>query len=197
MGTDIHFHFEKNIDGEWEKIPIPRELNPDDRSYVLFGLLANVRNGKGFAGCEIYEPLVPLFADRGIPDESSLECRYGEASHYHSHTYFSLKEILAIDWNISVINSGVIDRENCEHFIKNGKPKNWCGGISGKEVLIAPDLDEFLKDPRYTHVRIKWPSYILKDTYFETFMKEVLPRYVNKWEENADETIRVTIFFDS
>ena len=49
MGTDIHMYIERRDPGstEWRRVDCETW---DDRSYVTFAVLANVRNGYGFAG---------------------------------------------------------------------------------------------------------------------------------------------------
>jgi hypothetical protein len=75
----------KYDEGEWEA----DELY-GDRNYHLFGVLADVR---GSGDC-ISEP-------RGIPDDISSGYKYiidrwdGDG---HSHSYFTLSELLEVDW---------------------------------------------------------------------------------------------------
>lgn len=92
MGCDIHLHFEqKNEQGTWTKIDIPKNLMPDNRNYCLFAFLADVRNSGDFE---------PQFPERHIPDDSSIS--YGDfldkrgADHEFTHAY--LDEILNAPW---------------------------------------------------------------------------------------------------
>ncbi len=66
----------------------------DDRDYGLFGFLADVRN---------YSAVPPLSPPRGLPDDVSDEVR--EMSDwqggYHSHSWFTLKELLDFDYSQS------------------------------------------------------------------------------------------------
>ncbi len=63
------------------------------RNYYLFSILADVRNDGS---------VEPLSDCRGIPNDASSGYRYmtkrweGDA---HSHSYFTLKELLDVDWN--------------------------------------------------------------------------------------------------
>lgn len=72
------------------------------RNYNLFAILANLRNGRGFAGVLTGEPTVPIDAPRGVPDDASLAYR-NEVDNWgtdgHSHSWFSLHELLAYDWD--------------------------------------------------------------------------------------------------
>lgn len=66
----------------------------DGRNYTLFSVLADVRSyGEG---------IIPLFANRGLPKDASkstLRDIPENDSDYHSHTYFTLAELLATDWD--------------------------------------------------------------------------------------------------
>ncbi len=61
------------------------------RNYVLFSILADVRGGE-----------VPIDSPRGIPGDASIGYKYmcekwdGDA---HSHSYFTLDELLRVDWS--------------------------------------------------------------------------------------------------
>ncbi|MGE3483504.1 MAG: hypothetical protein AB7L09_02110 [Nitrospira sp.] len=106
MGCDSHPHIEVYVDGHWrladekyryyeagarQRIPHYLEVL-GDRSYVMFAVLADVRNRGS---------ITPLFAGRGIPDDVSTEIGQimEEDEDLHSHTFFTLKELQDIDWN--------------------------------------------------------------------------------------------------
>lgn len=94
MGCDIHLYFEqKNKKGEWEEIKIDERILPDDRHYLLFAFLANVRN---YFDIEIE----PQFADRGIPEDTSMQKEETEDFFMgdHSFTHAYLNEILEAPW---------------------------------------------------------------------------------------------------
>lgn len=93
MGCDIHIGLEqKGRDGKWFKIHINHELLPNDRDYDLFGFLFGVRNR--------HATYVPLFANRGIPKDTSFSdwLEYVPNECYHSTTYLTLKEAQNIEW---------------------------------------------------------------------------------------------------
>lgn len=73
-----------------------------NRNYGLFAILADVRNGTGFAGVKTGEPTTPIDLPRGLPDDAS-EVYLAEVEHWgvdgHSHTYFTLAELLDHDWD--------------------------------------------------------------------------------------------------
>lgn len=65
----------------------------DDRNYYVFAVLAGVRNS--------YQ-VSPLFPDRGVPEDISypVKCVFDSwEGDSHSETFFTLKELLDVDWS--------------------------------------------------------------------------------------------------
>ena len=66
----------------------------NNRSYYLFAILADVRNGSG--------EVEPIDYPRGVPDDASSGYKYvvdrwdGDG---HSHSYFTLDELINFDWS--------------------------------------------------------------------------------------------------
>jgi hypothetical protein len=127
MGCDIHLFVEKKKDdGSWDIVPAPptktsyRWVSPSSsvdgawdtwegeprtlrgwfngRNYALFGMLSDVRNGRGFAGMTTGYGFKPISDPLGVPDSASAEYKesvacYGEDGHSHSY-------ILLADWAV-------------------------------------------------------------------------------------------------
>ena len=81
-------------------IPLPNidkdswhEKYYDGRNYYLFSILADVRNVSG---------VEPINYPKGIPDDASTgylyKCEQWD-SDAHSHSYFTLDELLNVDWS--------------------------------------------------------------------------------------------------
>lgn len=85
-------------DREWDGAELVSETGFSERNYGLFAILADVRNGRGFAGDKIGEPTVPISAPRGIPADAS-EGYASEVDDGHSHTWYLLSELLDYDWD--------------------------------------------------------------------------------------------------
>ena len=65
----------------------------DNRNYYAFSVLADVRNS--------YD-IVPISEPRGIPEDCCYPIRHkvdSMGSDGHSHSYFTLKELLEVDWS--------------------------------------------------------------------------------------------------
>lgn len=74
------------------------------RNYYLFSILADVRN----SGIE------PICEPRGVPKDASTGYLYSVKrwdSDGHSHSYFTLEELLNVDWN-------QYEKEYIEEFLK-------------------------------------------------------------------------------
>ena len=75
-----------------------------DRNYFLFAILADVRN---------QFRIDPLSEPRGIPADSCYPIKYivnewkGDG---HSHSYFTLKELLDVDWGKYCVKLPEVDR---------------------------------------------------------------------------------------
>jgi len=121
MGTDAHPVIEvKGRNGRWglrdskdgrrssrrrredrgEDVPYdewlaewPDYLNElSERNYALFGVLAGVR----------WRSVDALFANRGFPEDAAkatLKALDAESHEYHSHTHFTVQELLDADWD--------------------------------------------------------------------------------------------------
>jgi len=88
MGCDIHSYTEVKKNGKWDKNP---EVFFNWRSYGMYGFLANVRN---------YSEVPPVSLPKGLPDDISIDRdRLEEAGYYHSHSYLTLAELLAVDYD--------------------------------------------------------------------------------------------------
>lgn len=160
MGCDIHAYSEyyDMATGKWV-LADPVTANPDydpddeysgepfevkwedrifdDRNYNLFAILADVRNGRGFAGVETGEGFNPIAPCKGLPFDLSDEVliaaeRWGVDG--HSHTYYTLLELLSYDWNQQTVEYGIVDPMNYAAFVAYGKPFGWSGGVSGPQV---------------------------------------------------------------
>ncbi len=188
MGTDIHMVVEEWDGSAWRGIPRPSGLCPfddnafraethrwcSDRNYVLFAALADVRNGFGFAGCSIFEPLKPITRKRGFPkgfildaepeDEEAAEDFCAPQAHGvwmgdHSHTWCTLEDALSYDWDQLLTTTGTVNREQYAQWKATGRPKSWCGGAWGPGVETVP-LATFEQtkdtDGRTYYTQVRW-----------------------------------------
>lgn len=200
MGTDIHSTFEKKVDDEWVEI----DLDYDDydspyylkRHYLLFSVLADVRNGYGFAGCKTYDPVIPISEPRGLPPEYKSNMPVGWEDNFkwgeHSQSWLLGSEILDYFNNPqSTKREGIITAEQRKDWDGVSRPDDWCGDAfgSGIEVCYDPELSLDVFYEGYTHYRVKWNTDILDELgYFKDLIQELV-------DEHGE--IRMVFGFDS
>lgn len=166
MGTDIHLQVQGRRDGIWEFVnrkPFPswgsRHFSwgavPTGRDYDLFAFLANVRNGFGFAGCYRHEPISPPFADRGLPEDyvNPEEPTYTRETFTggdfwigdHSFTWATLAELRDAPWDMEFTSGGIVGPEDFGLWQETGMPSSWSGDVSGPDIVVHNDTEEYAK----------------------------------------------------
>jgi hypothetical protein len=145
MGCDIHLYAEVRRDGTWHTADtwsedggfwhVPYEKSfYSDRNYDLFAILADVRNGRGFAGVRTGEGFVPMASPRGVPEDASPEYRRvveqwsGDG---HSHSWHTVEDVMAYDWTQTTRREGWVTMKEWAHWKLWGKPTEWCGSVDG------------------------------------------------------------------
>ncbi len=232
MGCDIHMYAEvRNAEGIWEKVGevfdnsyydperetktfpdgyilnAPKTDHPyDDRHYLLFAILADVRNGYGFAGIVTHEPVKPLFANRGIPEDASNEYKQ-IASDWdcdgHSHTYAYLHELQKVDWDsITVDRVGILTEKEYNRVLKTGEnPQDWSGDVwGGNTIKVSPAAYEanYRKalatlDTKQT-VYIQWFWQEKLSDALDDFIGTTIPALAKL---GKPEDVRIVFFFDN
>ena len=169
MGTDIHLHVEaRGTEGNvWRRFERNITYNLDrratahvqmgwgeGRNYDVFAMMADVRNGRGFAGVDLGYGFIPIAEPRGLPED----CDYAideEAENWgvdgHSHSYLTLRELLDLEhngyWEHKTEHRGVMMRAELEQAKADGlvvsvdgqkarltsNPRSWAGDISGPD----------------------------------------------------------------
>lgn len=222
MGTDISMYAEVRKNKRWHKVgnvfdnPYYNEDWKIDewnhsytdepyssRNYDLFAILADVRNGTGFAGCITSHGFNPIADNKGIPEDVSDEVKelldWG-----YGHSYFNLKELKEYDWDQEVVHVGVISEEAYVKM-KNGElPTSRCGGISGKDIVTvdATTMDKILNGTTDRNNSINY--YVQTDfppvTYRECckyFLEDTIPALEKLIPKNGtEEDVRIIFCFD-
>jgi len=148
MGTDIHLAAEVFRDGKWHLVDIDLPCN---RNYRAFAILADVRNGYGFAGMDTGEPVIPISYPRGFPEDISEELDkmllsndedddfwYAEEQRDppsddeeeiepiwlgdHSFSWVTLEELLNYDLDAAVTLRGKVPPETVQHWEEKREP---------------------------------------------------------------------------
>lgn len=190
MGTDIHGVFQAKVDGKWLDVPSNYEQN---RHYLLFAWLGNVRNGYGFAGVPTHSPITPLSDNRGLPHDfamdgdshpiASADIRAPRRREFwdaedpdylrewmgdHSHSWLTADEILAGVEPLVIWRTGVVKVDAFRAWDGESQPEAWSGGVAGRGVLVS--LPEQVTDAT-THVQITWRTDMFAG--LEYFLDEV------------------------
>ena len=213
MGTDIHTiaQIKSNYSGKWETKA--DNIANEWRSYDTFAVLANVRNGYGFAGCDTGEGWEPIDEPRGLPNgiETSHKWNWDAREKWlgdHNHSWVTLAELKSAikkyESKPYKIN-GVLRREN---FLKwqatGGTPNSWCGGVSGWSIRQVSDK-EFIKLKKtglgadVTHIETSWEVPALSRlTYLRNCIRHLeLIKDTSYDDDLSDDDIRMVFGFDS
>lgn len=70
MGTDMHSIVQVRKEGKWATVGVA--VAGDPRSYNTFAMLADVRNGRGFAGVKTSDGFPVIHEQRGLPEDLEL-----------------------------------------------------------------------------------------------------------------------------
>jgi len=232
MGTDIHFYVQKRHPEkpeEWvfmeapaptEEFDIKWEKDHGDkdwfrrswyssRNYNLFAILANVRNGAGFAGLDTGDGFQTMTSElRGLPDDFEVTKwmrKHDDPEHSHSLNWVSLKEVLEFPWkDLETNHRGWVGEGEFKTWLESKQkgPNSWSGGISGRSVRHV-DVGMMTNIVQGKLTREEGISYYCKlewaETYWEScqfFCETVLPQL----EELADgdpSSVRLVFWFDS
>ena len=240
MGTDIHMACEVKRNGKWELVTDKVFKNSwyrpdseysweqeeytyipyDNRCYNLFAILADVRNGTGFAGVKTGEAFNPISEPKGYPEDMCSELQsdvngdydedaYGSRptlSNEHSASWLTLKELLDYDWNQLHRNYGYVNEDTYRDFIMKGlHPESWCGGIGGANIVCISE-EEMVdliqgKYPRKDEKQYYTACYFVAETYKDAsrgFYDDVIP-VLQKLVPNGGtvEDVRLVFDFDS
>lgn len=243
MGIDIHMGVEVRRNGAWKLIKEEvfknywydpnsnmeyfRNMKPftnipySNRNYDLFAILADVRNGTGFAGVKTGEPFNFISEPKGYPDDISKELRHDIEGEYnedgyddsiphlsneHSASWLTLKELTDFDWTQIHRGYGCIDEKTYrEYVMKDIHPNSYCGDVGGGGVIKINETEmvDLIngKYPRQSDKKYYTYCYFSPETYKECaggFYEDVIPVLVSLIPEGgADEDVRIVFDFDS
>lgn len=172
MGTDIHLYVEtRNTDGTWSAARLPYRGWPggakyhdgcegwDNRNYDTFAILANVRNGRGFAGVVTGDGFNVISEPRGLPDDISDTLKPDEDGSRpdgapwlgdHSFSWLTYDEIVGFDWTQTTHRQGVVDPIEYLRYRTDGQPHSWCGSVAGRGIrhITHERMDAYVDSQR-------------------------------------------------
>lgn len=177
MGCDIHVYAEVQENGKWKRSDL--EV-PDDRNYWTFGILANVRNGYGFAGVDTGDAVRPISEPRGLPADRATfdddDVWLGD----HSFSWLTLAELKAYPMDQTMTIRGVVSGSQRD-LVRAGKcPESWCGG---KSPMTKEDE------------HMEWKRPLTDSAWLFPKIVEALDTYTQG--KYAPEQVRIVFGFDS
>jgi len=196
MGCDIHTYVEiRDKHGRWQAVE-PDEPGRrtwawdfESRSYFCWAMLADVRN---------YDDIRPIAEARGLPDDLSYEVKEAAKraeDDAHSHSWFTLQELLAFDFDALVTLKGKVTLEEFKQYLKFGKPES-VSGSGGHEISNAGmqrlALEGQSPDDRKAYcTKIAWP-----ETY-RSNCRPLLAFLERLQKEGPPERVRLVFWFDN
>lgn len=224
MGCDIHMHYELKTDTGWSPIDWKephRTGKYDDgsekldwgtyfkdplyvgRNYDLFAILANVRNGVGFAGIPTGTGFNPIAMPRGLPDDVSPAVK-AESDKWgvdgHGHQWLTLAEAMDYNYEQQTGQLAVVTETEFGEFLDTGRPKSWCADVSGNSVVMLSNQEmkqliggnlERRKGAHY-YTRIRWG-----ETYRSAIGEHWFVLMNTLAERHGKENVRLVFWFDN
>jgi hypothetical protein len=178
----------------------------DGRNYDLFAILADVRNGRGFAGVKTGEGFNVIAEPKGIPSDMSkiVAADYEEwMGDAHSTSWLTLRELKDFNWNQETHHTGVINIGQYAEYVKLGHPNSWSSGASGSMVryLSLDQANYYLKgkleldEELSYYVRVSWT-----EKYSESagnFLEYSMPELEKLSVSDDQDDVRIVFWFDN
>lgn len=168
-----------------------------ERYYARFAILANVRNGFGFAGVPTGDALPFIQEGRGFPEgfqADSTGAFMGSWMGDHSFGYVTAQELLDYDFSRSNELTGVIPASYFEEMQAKGEtvPDSYSGAVWGPSISTYPSPEAYLSahpvpgsPPVDAYVRVRW-TMAIRDTVGHEFVDETIPWLASLSDEPSD-----------
>lgn len=179
----------------------PYSIHPyENRNYDVFAILAGVRNGIGFAGVDLGNGFNPIAEPRGFPSDLSDYMKHKAEEVVHTPSWLSLDELNAYDWSQTTKHCGWVDADQYQQFVRDGKPKERSGGVSGGSVRhVSNDQMQALIDTEsatdrvYTQVEWCEPYSVSAGEFYDKTLPKL--REIRELLNVID--LRIVFWFDS
>jgi len=222
IGCDIHCFVEKRMaDGSWEQITdfVSDYYDPDNdyfqgdsfahadcpldgRNYSVFAVMADVRNGLGFAGCDTGDAIEPIAMPKGLPDDCCAEIRK-ESDEWdcdgHSHSHLSVAEIMAYDPDTPLNKRGIVSPSEYAVFKEKGQPESWCGMVSGPGIIIVNEdkIEQTIKNNPEARVYAKVAWTVPVKDYCSSLFVHALDQLKKRCDSHEMDDVRLVFWFDN
>lgn len=137
------------IRSKWDRCKTRLPEYFSSRNYLKFAILADVRNGYGFAGVKTFDPLPSIAPARGEPADITSEAR-AKLSNEHSPTWVNLGELMDWPhWDGKLVHEGVVDEYTFLRSLITGEdPQSWSSSISGQNIVTPEQYLALYGGPR-------------------------------------------------
>lgn len=196
MGCDIHVVVEVYENGQWVSVDDPDDDFDLGRNYDLFAILADVRNGCGFAGIKTGEGFVPLALPRGFPDDASLTAKSMKENWIgdgHSHSYCTVSELLAYDWTQKTKKCGVVSIAGWAEWYSRGKPTAYSGDVCGRDIarMTPEEIEDKWLEYKETFKLDEWVRPDHNSNEFSVYVNSDKNVYIRvEWEVSYAEQVQ-------
>lgn len=123
---------------DWQEEELQAEPG-SGRNYDWFAVLADVRNGRGFAGVRTGAGFDVIAQPKGVPADACPEWLAETESwgyDMHSKSFLSVDEFDAFDWNQVTVKYGIVPFDTYKKLKDTGEsPESWSGGIGGPNII--------------------------------------------------------------
>lgn len=201
----------KEID-DWDRVILEKSPNGGyiadewygDRHYDVFAILANVRNGHGFAGVDTGDPWPFIQNGRSLPEDSCPEVIDYMSRYEHSPGWVTLQEVTKYDWKHVRIKRGIVNESQFQMWQANGGvegtgPESWSGGVDGYAVRHISNEDMVKLQSGLMHREIGC-SYYTKVQWLQRAF-DVCEPFLDRMKELAkvvgEHECRIHFYFDS
>lgn len=222
MGCDIHSVLQIKKSGIWEIVKA--RPGGDHRDYDSFAVMADVRNGYGFAGVSTGEGWPFITKPRGFPedfekllnDDRELPVPKWQYNFQkdtdefedalwmgdHSFSWLLLSEIEEfLEKKIigrQYTSHGVVDWDEYVRMKEESttKPKRWCGGVGGPSVVV---ITKAAADSGAvgSHVQMSWQTDAISELRtLQKYLKEMRAVLMQTAGATSDD-VRLVFGFDN
>lgn len=211
MGVDIHGVIECRLRGRQSSEPNP--------SWYVTMELHELRHGRGdrlswhcLFGYPSAEDIVPLFDQRGLPADATLQLRLEaeDPTAGHSHSHATWAELAAVDWDEPCMEDGLPARLHLERLRRRPDGALESGGFVWPPAGIQDAAADLLGADREDHwdwpegAEIELDEYVYRRVVFTR--RQLVFEDSRKWEpvfsamrtlavSHGEDNVRLVVYF--
>ncbi|EGB9983127.1 hypothetical protein ABFW39_002842 [Listeria monocytogenes] len=212
MGCDIHLMVEvkDRKTNQWTEYDVADgAIKFIGRNYNLFGILANVRNGFGFAQIDTGDAFIPISNPRGVPKDASksyLSFVEDWGTDGHSHSFLNLDELQNFDWHGQKNkHRGFLSQEDYAEYKRTGEIFGCATDIIGFYIrkISNKEMEAIINNKVIPDTKLSYYTPVeWEESYYEStagFVDNVIPALEKIATDCSctNEEVRIVFFFDN